>query len=195
MPSGIGLRFSRRSRRPQTPRPNTTIWRIYARRRSAGKIMRAYRTKAIAAQDSAARRVARATAFLRLHKWDAAYADMAKANKMDATDSEVKEWLPQFERLQAFLPQIKALDAQIAKSPKDAGLLLERARIFTLAGRPLLALDDAQRALKLQPASMRARIQTAEALLDWSPGRCSKIASERQTYSWTRTNMLATDPS
>jgi tetratricopeptide (TPR) repeat protein len=44
--------------------------------------------------------------------------------------------------------------------------LLERARIFTLAGRPLLALDDVQRALKLQPESMRARIQTAEALLD-----------------------------
>jgi tetratricopeptide (TPR) repeat protein len=71
--------------------------------------------------------------------------------------------------LQRFLPQIKALDAQIAKSPNDpatAGLLLERARIFTLAGRPLLALDDAQRVLELQPASMRARIQTAEALLD-----------------------------
>jgi tetratricopeptide (TPR) repeat protein len=128
-----------------------------------------YRTKAIAAQDSAGRRVARAIAFLRLHKWDAAFADMAKANKMDATDSEVKQWLPQFERLQGFLPQIKSLDAQIAKSPKDpatAGLLLERARLFTLAGRPLLALDDAENALKLQPAWMRARIQTAEALLD-----------------------------
>jgi tetratricopeptide (TPR) repeat protein len=128
-----------------------------------------YRTKGIAAQDSAARRVSRAIAFLRLRKWDAAYADMAKANKMDATDPEVKEWLPQFERLQGFLPQIKALDAQIAKSPNDppaVGLLLERARIFTLAGRPLLALDDAQRALQLQPASMRARIQTAEALRD-----------------------------
>jgi len=128
-----------------------------------------YRTKAIAAQDSAARRVSRAIAFLRLHKWDAAYVDMAKANKMDASDSEVKKWLPQFERLQQFLPRIKALDAQISKSANDpaiAGLLLERARVFTLAGRPLLALDDAQRALKLQPASMLARIQTAEALLD-----------------------------
>jgi tetratricopeptide (TPR) repeat protein len=110
--------------------------------------------------------VARAIAFLRLHKWDPAFADMAKANKMDATDSEVKQWLPQFERLQGFLPRIKALDAQIAKSPNDIGLLLERARLFTLAGRPLLALDDAQSALKLQPASMRVRIQTAEALLD-----------------------------
>jgi tetratricopeptide (TPR) repeat protein len=71
--------------------------------------------------------------------------------------------------LQKFLPQIKTLDAQIAKSPNDpavAGLLLERARVFILAGRPLLAIDDAERAFKLQPASMRARIQLAEALLD-----------------------------
>jgi tetratricopeptide (TPR) repeat protein len=128
-----------------------------------------YRTKAIAAQDTATRRVLRAVAFLRLHNWDAAYADMAKANKMDATNLQVKEWLPQFERLQQFLRRIKPLDAQISKSPNDpalARLLLDRARLFTLAGRPLLALDDAERAFKLQPASMRARIQTAEALLD-----------------------------
>jgi hypothetical protein len=129
----------------------------------------AYRAKAIAAQDTAARRVLRAVAFLRLRNWDAAYADMAKANKMDATDPQVKEWLPEFERLQKLLPQIKALDAQIAKSQNDAavaGLVLERARVLILAGRPLLAIDDAERAFKLQPASMRARIELAEALLD-----------------------------
>lgn len=126
----------------------------------------AYRAKAIAAKDSAARRVARAIAFLRLRNWDAAYADMTKANQMDATDSQVKEWLPQFERLQLYLPRIKELDEQIAKSPNDLGLLLDRARLFTLAGRPLLALDDAEQAFKQQPASMRARIQTGEALLD-----------------------------
>jgi hypothetical protein len=126
----------------------------------------AYRTRAIAAKDSVARRVARAVALLRLRKWDAAYADMTKANQMDATDSQVKEWLPQFERLQLYLPRIKELDAEIAKSPNDFELLLQRARLFTVAGRPLLALDDAERAFKLQPASMRARIQTGEALLD-----------------------------
>jgi len=129
----------------------------------------AYRTKAIAAQDTAARRVLRAVAFLRLYKWDAAYADMAKANKMDATDPQVKEWLPQFERLQQLLPRIKPLDAQVAKSPNGPALstlLLDRARLFTLAGRPLLALDDAERAFKLQPSSMRARIQLGEALLE-----------------------------
>lgn len=126
----------------------------------------AYRTKAIAAQDTAARRVARACAFLRLHKWDAAYSDMAKANKMDPTDAQVKEWLPQFERLQQFMTRIKPLDMQIATSSNDVGLLLNRARLFTLAGRPLLALDDAEGAFKRDPSSMRARIQTAEALLE-----------------------------
>jgi tetratricopeptide (TPR) repeat protein len=126
----------------------------------------AYRTKAIAAEDTAARRVLRAVAFLRLHNWDAAYADMVKANKMDPTNPQVKEWLPQFEQLQKFLPQIKPLDGQIAKSPNDIVLLLERARVFILAGRPLLAIDDAERAFKLQPVSMRARIELAEALLD-----------------------------
>ncbi len=126
----------------------------------------AYRSKAIAAEDTAARRVFRACTLLRLHEWDAAYADMAKANKIDSIDAQVKEWLPQFERLESFLPGIKALDAQIAKSPNDAALLLERARLFTLAQRPLLALDDCEHAMKIEPASMRARIQTGEALLD-----------------------------
>ena len=142
-----------------------------------------YRTKAVAAQDTAARRVSRACAFLRLHKWDAAYADMAMANKMDAADAQVKEWLPQFERLQQFLPQIKPLDAQIAKSPNDpavAGLLLERARVFILAGRPLLAIDDGERAFKLQPASMRPRIELAEALLDaGQPENAAKLDVDR----------------
>jgi tetratricopeptide (TPR) repeat protein len=126
----------------------------------------AYRTKAIAVGDTAARRVFRACTLLRLHEWDAAYADMAKANTMDSTDAQVKEWLPQFERLERFLPEIKALDARIAKSPHDAALLLERARLFTMSERPLLALDDCEHAMKLEPESMRARIQTGEALLD-----------------------------
>ncbi|MFL6506092.1 MAG: tetratricopeptide repeat protein [Candidatus Udaeobacter sp.] len=140
----------------------------------------AYRSKAIAAQDTAARRVLRATAFLRLRNWDAAYADMTKANKMDATNPQVKEWLPQFEQLQKFLPQIKPLDAQIAKSPDDIALLLERARVFILAGRPLLAIDDAERAFKLQTASMRARIELAEAFLDAGrPEDAAKLQVDR----------------
>ncbi len=125
-----------------------------------------FRNRIIALKDTAANRVTRATAFLRLHRWDEAYIDIKKANALDPSDEMVKEWLPQFERLEEFLPRIKALDAQIAKSPNDIAMLLDRARSFTLADRPLLALEDCQQAIKLQPASMRARIQTAEALLD-----------------------------
>jgi tetratricopeptide (TPR) repeat protein len=91
---------------------------------------------------------------------------MAKANKLAPDDTAVKEWLPQFERLQDFLERVKALEIRIAKTPNDFNLLLDRARLFTLAQRPLLALDDCEQASRLQPASMRARIQTAEALLD-----------------------------
>ena len=145
----------------------------------------AYRTKAIAAQDTAARRVLRAVAFLRLHNWDAAYADMAKANKMDATNPQVKAWLPEFERLQKFLPQIKPLDTQITKSPNDVALLLERARVLILAGRPALAIDDAERAFKLQPASMRARIELAEALLD--------AGQPRTRESWRSTDIFVVE--
>jgi tetratricopeptide (TPR) repeat protein len=127
----------------------------------------AYRSKAIAAEDTAARRVSRARALLRLREWDAAYADMTKANRMDSTDAQVKQWLPQFERLEGFLlVEIKGLDARIAKSPDDAGLLLERARFLTLAVQPQLALEDCEHAMKIESASMRARIQTGEALLD-----------------------------
>ena len=117
----------------------------------------AYRSKAIAAKDSAARRVDYACALLRLHKWDAAYAEMAKANKLQPDGTEVKEWMPQFERLQDFLPRIKTVEARIAKTPNDSNLLLDRARLFTLAQRPLLALDDCEKASKLQPTSMRAQ--------------------------------------
>jgi tetratricopeptide (TPR) repeat protein len=126
----------------------------------------AYRAKAVAADDSAERRVTHATALMRLRLWEAAYAEMAKANKIDSTDAEVKEWLPQFERLAKLLPRIKAIDARITKSPNDAGLLLDRARLFTVAERPLLALEDCERAMKMDPASVRARIQTGEALQD-----------------------------
>ena len=125
-----------------------------------------FRNRIIELKDDAPNRVERATAFLRLHHWDEAYIDINKANALDPTNAEVKEWFPQFERLQKFLPQIKALDAQIAKSPNDIGPLLDQARVLILADRPLLAQENGEKAMKIQPASMRARIQTAEALFN-----------------------------
>jgi hypothetical protein len=135
-----------------------------------------YRTRIVALKENAANRVGRATALLRLHRWDEAYTDINKANSLDSSDATVKEWLPQFERLTKFLPRLKELDAEIAKGPKDAAPLLEQARIFTLADRPLLALENSQKALKLQPDSMRARIQAGEAFLDTNePDEAAKL--------------------
>jgi hypothetical protein len=66
--------------------------------------------------------VSRACAFLRVHKWDAAYADMAKANKMDATDPQVKEWIPQI-RAPATVSAVAArcADREIAKRSRNRG--------------------------------------------------------------------------
>lgn len=125
-----------------------------------------FRRRAVAAEETASRRVQLAAGLLRLHDWDAAFKQMQRGNALDPTDSDVKEWLPDFERLQKYVARIKALDAQIAKAPNNAALLLDQARLLTLAGRPLLALDDCRKAMQLDPASMRARVQTGEALLD-----------------------------
>lgn len=124
------------------------------------------RTRAVAARDTPANRAALAAGLLHLHKWDAAYAEIKRANARDPADATVKEWLPQLERLAKYLPRIKTLAARIAKQPNDIALLLDRARLLTLGDQPLLALDDGERALSLTAGSMRARIQTAESLLD-----------------------------
>ncbi|MFL6584587.1 MAG: hypothetical protein ACJ8KU_08725 [Chthoniobacterales bacterium] len=106
---------------------------------------------------------------------------MKRANSRDASDQMVKEWLPQFERLSRYIPRIKAVDTQIAKDPNNVALLLDRARLLTLGERPLLALDDGERAMALQPGSMRARVQTGESLLDTdNPDAAATLQISRQ---------------
>ena len=124
------------------------------------------RGRAVAARDTPANRAALAAALLRVHRWDAASAEIKRANARDAADETVKQWMPHFEALAKYLPRIKQLDTQIAKQPQNAALLLDRARLLTLSDLPLAALDDGERAMSLQPTSMRARLQTAESLLD-----------------------------
>ena len=128
--------------------------------------------RAIALKDSAGRRVLRARFHLKMRNWDLAFADIYKANALDATDSSVKDWLPKFERLQSYLARIKALDAVLTKPGNGAEPWLERARLLTLAGQPDLALNDAIEAFdnRLPKESMRARIQSGEALLDLGRG-------------------------
>ena len=124
------------------------------------------RTRAAAAKPTAALLAAKAGALLQLHQWDAADAAIQKANRLDATDPTVQQWLPALELLAKALPQIKALDAQIAAKPKDPQPLLDEAAVFTGIGQYALALSNARRALAVAPGSIRARIQAGESELD-----------------------------
>jgi tetratricopeptide (TPR) repeat protein len=128
------------------------------------------RTRALSQSKTVTGLIARANDCLELRAWDKAFADVDKANAIGPSDTAVKDALPRFELLRKFLPQIKALDAQIAKSPTAPIPWLDRARLFTLGNRPNLALRDSEHAMNLAPGMTRARIQTGEALLDLGRG-------------------------
>jgi tetratricopeptide (TPR) repeat protein len=126
----------------------------------------ALRTRSLAVTDTVEDRIDRANLYLELHEWDKALTDADKANAMDPADAAAKASRPKFELLKKFLPRIKTLDVQIAKSPRAVTSLLDRAHLLILAGLPNLAVRDSNQAMKLAPTSMRPRIQAAEALLD-----------------------------
>lgn len=126
----------------------------------------ALRTRAAAAKPTAAMIAAESWASLHLHQWDAASAEIQKANKLDATDATVQQWLPKLEQLAVALPKIKALDAQIAAKPRDIHPLLDEAWIFTTIDEAPLALSNCKRAMALDPGSIHARVETGEAYLD-----------------------------
>ncbi|MFL6530033.1 MAG: hypothetical protein ACJ8KX_06145 [Chthoniobacterales bacterium] len=144
------------------------------------------RSRVVAARDTPANRAALAAALLRIQRWDAASAEIKRANARDAADETVKQWLPHFEALAKYLPRIKQLDAEIANQPQNAALLLDRARLLTLSDLPLAALLDGERAMSLQPNSMRARVQTAESFLDADqPDGAAKLQISRKLVRGT----------
>ncbi len=129
-----------------------------------------WRTRALAESKTGTELIARADDYLELRAWEKAFADVGKANEIDPSAKAVKDALPGFELLSKFIPQIKALDAQVAKTPAAPLPWLDRARLFALTNRPNLALKDSEHAMNLAPGMMRARIQAGEALLDLSRG-------------------------
>jgi tetratricopeptide (TPR) repeat protein len=143
-----------------------------------------WRTRALVQNRTAAGLIARADDYLQLRAWDRAFTDLNKANALDASDATVKEALPRFELLGKFLPQIKTLDAQIAKSSTAPLLWLDRARLLSLSNCPNLALKDAIKAMNLDRAMMRARIQAGEALQDL--GRVDEAAHLGISYNLIR---------
>ncbi len=127
------------------------------------------RTRAATAKPSAALIAARAGAQLNLHQWDAAIADIHKANKLDATDPTVQQWLPKIELLAKRRKDVFAYDLLLnlarVSDPRNLHPLLDQAELFMEIGEPFLALANARRALAIEPGSVRARIQAGEAEL------------------------------
>ncbi len=142
------------------------------------------RTHALGLSKTPAGLLARATDYLELRAWDKAFADVETANALDPADAAVKQELPQLELLEKFVPQIKAMDTQIAKSPDQPLLWSDRARLLTLGGRPALALKDSEHALKLAPGMVRARVQVGESL--WDLGRGDEAAALGVSYDLKR---------
>ena len=127
-------------------------------------------TKLIAVEDSADTHVWRARCRVQMRKWDAAIADIQKANSLAADDETVKEWLPQFELLQKSLPKIKAIDRKLADGKPQPALLLDRALLLRDAQRYDLALEDSTAALDLAPESRRAILQKGRDLYQLKRG-------------------------
>jgi tetratricopeptide (TPR) repeat protein len=145
-----------------------------------------FRTRILERNETGAGLLARANDYLELRAWDKAFADVEKANTVEPSDAAVKDSLPRFELLKKFVPRIRSLDAQIAKTPEASPLWLDRARLFTLSEHPSLALKDCEHVMKLTPGRMRARIQSGEALLDL--GRVDDAAKLDVSYDLQRDN-------
>jgi len=120
-------------------------------------------TERIAAKETPGVLVWRARCYLRARNWDAAFADIERAAKLDPANDSVKAWLPRFELLRTVLPDIK----NMAVPPGAAGAnkLLDRALLFGRADQYDLALQDDETALKDAPDSRRALLQKCSALL------------------------------
>jgi len=120
-------------------------------------------TKRIEAKKTPGALVWRARLHLRRRNWDAGWKDIQAANAMDPADESVKAWLPRFELVEKYLPEINALD--VPPGTRGANKLLDRASFFAKADQNDLALEDDEAAMKAAPDSRRALLQKCATLL------------------------------
>jgi tetratricopeptide (TPR) repeat protein len=111
----------------------------------------------------------RAICYRHLHSWEAARADLRRAEALAPGNPVVRRESALFTRLEKFLAEIRDLDRQLLTSPNDAQTLGDRALLFLRAGDAGLALDDASAAARLAPLAMRP--QLLRALAEQALGR------------------------
>lgn len=134
-------------------------------------------TAYIEAQDSAMARVNRALCRRRLHRWQDAFEDLKLAQELAPNDPEVQRGSRLFEQMGKFLADIRELDAALAVSPNDPGLLADRALMFLRGEDYELALEDSEEAAKLGPWAMRPKLFQAIVLINLGRSdECEKLA-------------------
>jgi tetratricopeptide (TPR) repeat protein len=137
-------------------------------------------TTYIEMQDSAMARIRRALCRRRLHRWQDAFEDLKRAQELAPDDPEVQRGGKLFEQMDKFLAEIRELDAALAVSPNDPGLLADRALMFLRSGDYELALEDSEEAARLGPWAMRPKLFQAIALIDLGRSdECETLAVQK----------------
>ena len=116
-------------------------------------------------QENAVARMNRALCRRRLHRWSDAFEDLKRAQELAPDDPEVRVGSKLFEQIGKFLAEIRELDASLAISPNDPGLLADRALMFLRSEDYELALEDSEEAAKMGPWAMRPKLFQALAFI------------------------------
>ena len=137
-------------------------------------------TTLIEVQDNATARINRALCRRRLHRWHDAFDDLKRAKELAPDDPEVERGGKLFELMGGFLSEIRELDAGLAVSPNDPGLLADRALMFLRSKDYELALEDGEEAARWGPWAMRPKLFQAIALIDLGRSdECERIAAQK----------------
>ena len=137
-------------------------------------------TTYIETQDAATARINRALCRRRLHRWHDAFDDLKRAKELAPDDPEVQRGSKLFEQTGAFLADIRELNAGLAVSPNDPGLLADRALMFLRSEDYELALEDSEEAAKWGPWATRPKLFQAIALIGLGrSNECEKITVQK----------------
>lgn len=115
-------------------------------------------TQVMSSEESGRERINRSICYRHLHSWEAAQADLHRAQQLAPSAPLVRQEVERFDRLGKFLDEVQDLDRQLIALPNDAELFADRALLFLRAGDPALALDDTARAARLAPNAIRPKL-------------------------------------
>ncbi|HEV2841289.1 MAG TPA: hypothetical protein VGW39_08200, partial [Chthoniobacterales bacterium] len=137
-------------------------------------------TEHIEVQDNAMARINRALCRRRLHRWQDAFDDLQRAQELAPNDPEVLRGGKLLEQMGKFLADIRELNAGLAVSPNDPGLLADRALMFLRSQDYELALEDSTEAVKFGPWAVRPKLFQAIALIDLGrTDECETLAVQK----------------